>query len=360
MACAHPLWIRNRRYYDPKDPKTSPSSAALRSDHLSSLALRPWDISRQYILVPCGKCDDCLRRLRNDWFVRLERELARCKAEHSQAVFITITINPRYYERALENPSSFVRIWNERVRHKLGHSFKHAFFQEFGVHPSQGSEPRLHFHGFLFGTNCLYNEIRSAVSDLGFVWLTKATTKRARYCVKYVVKQIGFDAELIKDKYVTYDGKPTKLSSLLQHRRYTRKFISAGVGDYLGSKRAPSVTTSSWAYMDSSTGVVYNYSIPRYYNRYLQQKDEYIRAIRSAFAYAYFSPSALVRRVVDLCVEKFLSPSALSCRTKYNWEMKTFRRFMTSGYVPNLDPPVWLNRDIVQFWYDEYGLNLIL
>ena len=198
MACQSPIWIRNRRYYDKKNPSRFGSDIAR-----SALALRPWDVSRQWLMVPCGKCEDCLRRLRNDWFVRIERELARCKADSRQAIFITITINPRHYQDAFLNPSSFIRKWNERVRHRVGHSFKHCFFQEFGTHSETGSEPRLHFHGFLFGTDVLYSEIRSAVSDLGFVWLSKATLKRARYCVKYVVKQIGFDPEQIRDKSVT-------------------------------------------------------------------------------------------------------------------------------------------------------------
>lgn len=353
MPCSHPIWIRNRRYSRKDVPFREISDYAK-----SSLALAPWDISRQWLMVPCGKCEDCLRRLRNDWFVRLERELARCKAENQQAIFITITISPKYYEESLRNPACFIRRWNERVRHKIGHSFKHAFFQEFGTHPETGQYPRLHFHGFLFGTNVLYNDIRSAVGDLGFVWLAKGTHKRARYVVKYVTKQIKFDPAQISDQNLFIDGKLTPLARVLEHRRYTRKFVSAGVGDYLGNRPAPSVSVSSWSYLDFKTGVNYNYSIPRYYNRYLQQDDQYIRAISSADAYSRFSRSALVRRVVALCVEKFLPSSALSSRETYSWEMKKFREFALAGPIPAIDPPTWLDRDIIESWYDFYGLSL--
>lgn len=353
MACSHPIWIRNRRYFRKDAPFRDISDYAK-----SSLALAPWDISRQWLMVPCGKCDDCLRRLRNDWFVRLERELARCKAEHQQAIFITITIAPRYYEEALRDPTRFIRRWNERVRHKIGHSFKHAFFQEFGTHPETGEYPRLHFHGFLFGTNVLYNEIRSAVRDLGFVWLAKGTHKRARYVVKYVTKQIKFDPAEISNQNLLIDGKLTPLARVLEHRRYTRKFVSAGVGDYLGNRPAPSSSVSSWSYLDFKTGINYNYTIPRYYNRYLQPKDQIIRSVRSSDAYSRFSKSALVRRIVDLCVKKFLPSSALSSRETYSWEMKKFREFASAGPVPAMDPPTWLNRDIIESWYDFYGLSL--
>lgn len=356
MACKHPIWIRNRRYFDKKRPR---SGFNVDDDHKSALALRPWDVSRQWLMVPCGKCEDCMRRLRNDWFVRIERELARCKAESQQAIFVTITISPKYYEKALLDPAGFIRKWNERIRHRIGHSFKHCFFQEFGTHPEAGSEPRLHFHGFLFGTNILYSQIRSAVSDLGFVWLSKATHRRARYCVKYVVKQIQFSRDDIADKFVTIDGKPCKLSTLLEHRRYTRKFVSAGVGDYLGRRPAPSASVSSWPYTDLGTGRTFNYAIPRYYNRYLQPKDEQKRAIRSADAYARFSRSPLVRRVVDLCVKMALPSSALSSRETYSWELKKFREFASAGDIPDIQAPVWLDRDILRFWRDHYGLTLI-
>lgn len=354
MACSSPIWIRNRRYSDRRNIVGS----SILDYQKSQLSLAPWDLSRQWLMVPCGKCDDCLRRLRNDWFVRLERELARCKAEYHQAIFITITIAPKYYEEALRDPARFIRRWNERVRHKIGHSFKHAFFQEFGTHPETGSYPRLHFHGFLFGTDVLYNDIRSAVSDLGFVWLGKGTHKRARYVVKYVTKQIKFDPAQISDQNLLIDGKLTPLSRVLEHRRYTRKFVSAGVGDYLGSRPAPSAAVSSWPYLDFKSGVTYNYAIPRYYNRYLQQKDQIVRAVRSSDAYSRFSRSSLVRYVVSLCVKKFLPSAALSSRETYSWEMKKFREFASAGPIPVMDPPTWLDRDIIESWYDFYGLSL--
>lgn len=356
MPCSSPIWIRNRRYFDKKNPCRNGSDVAK-----SALALRPWDISRQCLMVPCGKCEDCLRRQRNDWFVRLERELAYCKANDLQAIFVTITIAPKYYDEAILDPSRFIRRWNERIRHKIGHSFKHAFFQEFGTHPEIGSEPRLHFHGFLFGTNTLYNEIRGAVRDLGFIWLSKASLKRARYCVKYVTKQIQFNLEEISDKFVTLDGKLTPLATLLQHRRYTRKFVSAGVGDFLGYMPRPSARTSSWSYFDVKTSVNYNYSIPRYYLKYLKQEDEVMRSIAAADSYARFSKSSLVKRVVSLCVERFGLNSAVSGRASYTWEQKQMMRFAASSRkMPDFDPPTWLDPAIVRFWQDHYKLQLII
>lgn len=148
------------------------------------------------------------------------------------------------------------------------------------------------------------------------------------------------------------------MARVLEHRRYTRKFVSAGVGDYLGNRLAPSTSVSSWSYLDLKTNVTYNYSIPRYYLKYLKQRDKLIREIRSADAYARFSKSSLVRRVVDLCVKKYLPSSSLSCRETYSWEMKKFLEFASAGPIPAIDPPTWLDRDIIESWYDFYGLSL--
>lgn len=353
MPCSSPIWIRNRRYSRRDVPFSFIEDAAK-----SSLALAPWDISRQWLMVPCGKCEDCLRRLRNDWYVRLERELAHCKAEQRQAIFVTITINPKYYESALQDPSSFIRKWNERIRHKFGKSVKHCFFQEFGTHPQSGSEPRLHYHGFLFGTGLLYNQIRSCVADLGFLWLTKASHKRCRYAVKYVVKQIHFDACSIEGKRVTIDGKDRLLADVLSDRRYTRKFVSPGVGNYLGLRPRPSARVTSWDYLDFKSGRTFSYAIPRYYSRYLKPEDSIVRQVRAADSYARFSSSPLVRFVVDFCVKRFLPSSALSYRDSYSWEMRKFRELSAAGPIPLLRPPAWLDSDIMQSWYDLYGLSL--
>ena len=67
--CTSPLWIRNRRYYKP----------GITFEEIAvQLAEHPGDLARQRLLVPCGKCEECLRDERNAWYVRLERELARC------------------------------------------------------------------------------------------------------------------------------------------------------------------------------------------------------------------------------------------------------------------------------------------
>lgn len=323
---------------------------AARDDHRTALALRPYDVARQWIAVPCGKCEDCLRRLRNDWYVRLERELRYCKDYKKEAIFVTITIAPRHYKKALADPSAFIRKFNERIRHRLGHSFKHAYFQEFGEHPQTGGSNRLHFHGFMFGIDCSYNTIRSAVSDFGFIWIGRATHKRARYVVKYVCKQLD-----IYDK----DGNLIIDPNIDDVRKYTRKFISPGVGNYLGNFARPSASVATWSYMDWKTRRPYEYSIPRYYDRYLTEESRLIREVRSADAYSRFSSDPLVKHVVRFFVERTLPANSLARRASYNWMNKKSLEFAKAGENGlAFISPTWLSSDIVDYWKQGFGLEI--
>ena len=105
--CLSPIWIRNRAY--------SSRTIGL-TDRKVLLMNRPWDYFTQRIMVPCGRCEECLRQQRNDWYVRLERETKYHKFLHNNSVFVTITIAPEYYDSALLDPSSFIRMWFERIR----------------------------------------------------------------------------------------------------------------------------------------------------------------------------------------------------------------------------------------------------
>lgn len=307
--CDSPIWIRNRRYFD-KSGRPVP-----RDLFLSNIAQNPWDSHRFSLCVPCGKCPDCLRRLRNSWYIRLERELARCRASKTQAVFITITIHPSLYEKALLDPSSFIRRWLERIRHTFGRSIKHAIFQEFGTHPETGDSPRLHFHGILFDFPFSYNVLRSAVRKFGFVWLSSASLKQARYVVKYVTKDVGADAP-----YHALGVDP---------RVYDRKFISPGVGAYLGSRPRPSASVSSWVYTDSRSGIGYSYQIPRYYDRFLSETDRQIRSWRAAFSYLRLHGlDQFIPRVVS-CLETRIQKGLASSSVDFHFTKKSelLRRF---------------------------------
>lgn len=348
--CQSPIWIRNRAY----------SSRTIGStDRKVQLMNRPWDYFTQRLMVPCGRCEECLRQQRNDWYVRLERETKYHKSLHHNSLFVTITIAPEYYDSALSNPSSFIRLWFERIRRRFGRSIKHAVFQEFGTHPEQGSAPRLHFHGVLWDVSYSYNAIREAVKDLGFVWISSITDKRLRYVVKYVGKSVYMDessAVFAKSLPITVGNLKTNLYDFLQNSRYRRKFISPGVGDYLGDFKVPSVTSGLWSYTDCQTGVVYRYRIPRYYDKYLSQDALLFRKISTAWTYANAFGSSLALGFLREVAERLLRPSDVSRIVKGGFSrLVKLRDFLSKvKFRPSF---LAVTSDVIDFWVDGFGVD---
>lgn len=320
---------------------------------------RPWDYFTQRIMVPCGRCEECLRHERNDWFIRLERETKYQKLLHRNSVFVTITIAPEYYDSALQDPSSFIRMWFERVRRRFGHSIKHAVFQEFGTHPEQGNEPRLHFHGVLWDVSYSYNAIRRAVADLGFVWISSISDKRLRYVVKYIGKSVYMDessAAFAKSLPITVGKLNTNLYDFLQNRKYRRKFVSPGVGDYLGDFKAPGVSTGLWSYTDSETGDVYRYRIPRYYDKYLSQDALLFRKISTAWTYASVFCRSLALGFLREVAARVLSPTSFSRIVKGGFSrLVKLREFLSKVKVPQRF--ISVTPDVIDFWVDCFGIN---
>jgi len=346
MACVHPIFIRNRKFYPSGADSPSYSPDAV----LSTLSLEPWEFTRGYLVVPCGNCPECLRALRNSWFVRLSQELKYCRDHYISASFVTITISPKYYELALANPSLFIRKWFERVRHVTGRTIKHALFQEFGEHPfSPDSGPRLHFHGFLYGIGMSYNTLRSIVSDFGYIWIGKGSSRRARYVVKYVVKQIK------------YNGDNEHLRKLLTHRKYTRKFISPGVGNYLGNRRAPSFSVRTWNYHDFKNGTTFTYNIPRYYDRFLTEKDKFFRAVSSAFSYSLVQCSSLANHVFAKLAELPFFAPALARKTTYVQRLRTMIKMGSCASSVAVQRFVVPPKDfslVSSVWSELYGIDI--
>lgn len=337
--CLQPIWIANRRY--------------IRKDHdislpMSELAQRPWDVSRFRLAVPCGKCEECQKALRNSWYVRIRQELSRCRADNEEAWFVTITIDPRYYKRAFDDPTWFMRKWFERIRHVTGRTIKHVFFQEFGMHSLSGSEPRLHFHGFLFAPRMSYNEFRSIISKFGHVWLCQATAKRARYAVKYVVKHLNTS---------NYD-LPDALRITLSDRKYSRKYVSPGLGDYIANQPHPDISRGTWTFDARLSDSGYQYKIPRYYDKYLSEKEKTRRSILSASSYAsYLGDSVVISFLRDVAQRFSIDPSSLAFEKGY---FSQYINYLNKSKATVIRGVPWISTEfskVLDVWRSAFGLD---
>ena len=48
----------------------------------------------RYVPIKCGKCMECRKQKKREWYVRLSEELKR----HNRALFLTLTFNEDMYE----------------------------------------------------------------------------------------------------------------------------------------------------------------------------------------------------------------------------------------------------------------------
>lgn len=263
MRCLSPIFIRNNRY-----------SRLTKSEFFAALKEHPSDVARMRFFVPCGKCAACRRRIRNDWFVRMNREKAYANFMGIKSYFLTITVNPRSYAMALDSPAAFIRSFFESYRHATGKKLKHIVFQEFGA------TGRLHFHGLVFASDLHYSELRQAVEHLGFIWIRESRSADAGYVSKYVTK--GLESSDIRYK----------------DPRYRRKFVSSHFGDYLGSFPPPSSTTRIWSFTDVNSGTTFHYAIPRYYQKYTSAIEKRRLEFQSAVYLYSMSPFPAVLDVL--------------------------------------------------------------
>lgn len=282
MPCLHPIWIRNKHY-----------STFSKEDAVKELANKPSDLFRLHLAVPCGKCVECQRARRSEWFVRLTQEFVYQRKLGNKSVFITLTIKPDRYDEALKSPKDYIRDFFETIRKRYGSSVKHFMVCEFG-----SKSGRLHFHGVLFNFTQDYQDIHALASKFGYIWLAPLTVARSRYIVKYVSKDVG--------KEVSVNNQPLSKDVLSQLRRV---YVSAGLGKYIGNMPRPSFAVRSWKYTSLASNVTYNYSIPRYYlDKYLSAIDKLRIQVSSVLHFNRNSAGNIILPEVEAFAQAVLSP----------------------------------------------------
>ena len=75
--------------------------------------------------VPCGHCDECLKKRQQQWFLRANHVMKRLKLRPEQCLFCTFSIRPEVYEQTKEKPYLAIRRFMDRLR-------KHPRFREKG------------------------------------------------------------------------------------------------------------------------------------------------------------------------------------------------------------------------------------
>lgn len=157
------------------------------------------------VLVPCGKCEGCLKKKQSDWISRLYVESLMSLS----SFFVTLT----YDENHLPFPEGVnvkdVQLFMRRFKKKSPYKFKYFVVSEYG---SISSRP--HYH-ILFFFRDRYDWITLSY-DLADCWklgqhkIGTVDIASIRYCAKYCLKSRVDSRHLYKNKTFSLVSKANR------------------------------------------------------------------------------------------------------------------------------------------------------
>lgn len=202
---------------------TSPKTIIHRSNHYN-------ETMPLYMKVPCGKCEDCKRTLKNEWFVRCYYEWVN---NIGSTYFYTLTYNNEHLPHCCGVPcfeKRDIQLFIKRLRSvlsPLGFGLKYLITSEYGE-----KFQRPHYHALFFvdkhNNPYQFYKLVEETWKHGFVKygdnVGRVTDCRGiQYVTKYVIKDYSytdkFDELYITNIYKRYD---TLLKRLFY--RYPQRF----------------------------------------------------------------------------------------------------------------------------------------
>lgn len=150
-------------------------------------------------VVPCGKCEVCRSRMRNEWSIRVQMQ---CKYSDRMPLMIGLDYAPEWRPKDYDgNPkllrddvSKFIKAY-KRKYHLTNDKYVYFGCGEYG-----GLHGNPHYHLVTFGDNELYDlfyrdeaKARQRLQDLwpyGRAWLGIAEWSGIHYVTKYVLKDV--------------------------------------------------------------------------------------------------------------------------------------------------------------------------
>lgn len=132
------------------------------------------------MLLPCGKCAFCIKKVIDSWCVRLQHEME----VSSSAFFLTLTYNDEHLPEGAELSKRDLQLFIKRLR-KKNPGIRYFAVGEYGT---EGGRP--HYHVILF--NLIDLELVTSSwrdnegNEIGFVSGSRCTMGRIRYTVSYM------------------------------------------------------------------------------------------------------------------------------------------------------------------------------
>ena len=247
-----------------------------------------------YLYVPCGTCADCLRNKKNEWFFRSMIEYQDVLSQNGCCIFITLTYAPEHLpvftlpsgvecqgfnKRHIHNFVKYFRIFLTR-RGLDSHSIKYLICSEYGEHTK-----RPHYHGLLFLPFYLHwsllQDTLKACWKYGFVICSKLgwyiqSPKGLRYASKYIVKDISYYNDVLKDYLSSAKTSQDRKYLLEPYKDYLpNHWQSVGFGEsFIYSHILHNENPAKYLFdnrYNLNVGDNENVKIPRYYHLKLEK-----------------------------------------------------------------------------------------
>lgn len=152
-----------------------------------------------FFKVPCGKCPNCLRNKRRDWYIRLCKE----RDVSTSCYFLTITYDEAMVPRSEEGLhvvyKKDVQDWIKRLRKRIdndfpGHKIRYFLISEYGPETF-----RPHYHAVFFNlpyphkfrldpNESLLKKVLEETWKYGFVTVGEPTPARLNYVAAYCIQ----------------------------------------------------------------------------------------------------------------------------------------------------------------------------
>lgn len=159
---------------------------------------------KEYIKVPCGKCEACVMNRASQWYVRLLMQ----QRYSDNAVFVTLTYNDEHLPLRITEDGVLladvcredVRHYHARLRKSLGptksKALKYFLISEYGPNPTNGWLHRPHYHAIYFNLDKEdYGKLERAWKA-GFVQFGELTEGRIRYVSGYVTEKLFIPSDV--------------------------------------------------------------------------------------------------------------------------------------------------------------------
>lgn len=139
--------------------------------------------------LPCGRCEVCLSKRRDDWFFRLKQEFK----DSSHTLFVTLTYSDDNLTYQQYSDGSFLPIVVkddvQKFLKRLRKSIEPFKIRYYCVAEYSPTKLRPHYHIIIFDypENLSYERINKAWNK-GFITVDVCNEARLNYCAKYVNK----------------------------------------------------------------------------------------------------------------------------------------------------------------------------